>query len=433
MDEAQRRGWVTAVTGGTITSWRRTPSGGSRETYLVDVASTDGASTPLVLRMEAGSSFTGTEINVEKEAVVYRALASTPVPVPRVLGVGPDGAAILMTRVQGTGDLDTLSDDERRGAVSALVDVVADLHNLDVDALDLPGFARPRSVAEHATLDLAMWGHLVAGVPALDPLVRFAGGFLRGHPPDSVARTALVQGDTGPGNFVVDAGRVTALVDMEFAHVGDPMDDLAWILMRVAPWGMDMTADFARYGARTGIAVTPRSIAYYDVAVQYRCAATTSLAVARGGGARGWAPYLLVTQRYLLGIAATLGAYLGRVDPGRHDVVDAPTVRTPLYDSLLTGLRAAVKDIGDPDRREATRNLQILVHYLRADDQAGAALAEQDRMDRMDALGPVPDADLGAIAEEAGAGADVGVFEYLVRRTHRNAVLWATLLDRPRR
>jgi aminoglycoside phosphotransferase (APT) family kinase protein len=384
--------------------------------------------------MESGGSFTGTEINVQKEAVVYRALAGTPVPVPRVVGVAPSGVALLMERVPGVGNLEAVGEDERRHAVAGLVDVIADLHNLDPDRLDLPGFSRPSTVEEHATVDLDLWRRLAAdGVEDLDPMARYAGAFLRHHPPASVARTVLVQGDTGPGNFVVDAGRITALVDMEFAHLGDPMDDLAWILMRTAPWGMDMTEDFGRYAARSSIAVSPRSIAYYEVAVQYRCAVTTSLAVARGGGARGWAPYLLVTQRYLLGLAATLAAYIG-VEGPRSRAPDQPvTARTPLYDALLTGLRAAVKAVEEPDTREATRNLQILVHYLRAYDRAGSEVADEDHQDRRDTLGARADADLGIIAEESGAAADPKVLGYLMRRTQRNARLWASLLDRPRR
>ena len=79
--------WVEQLTGGTVSHWQRTSRGGSRETFLVDVTMNDGGVSPLVLRAEAGGSFTGTEINVAKEASVYRALAGTAVPVPQVVGV----------------------------------------------------------------------------------------------------------------------------------------------------------------------------------------------------------------------------------------------------------------------------------------------------------------------------------------------------------
>ena len=38
----------------------------------------------------------------------------------------------------------------------------------------------------------------------------------------------IVHGDFGPQNVLIEGGRITALVDWEFAHVGQPVEDLAW-------------------------------------------------------------------------------------------------------------------------------------------------------------------------------------------------------------
>jgi aminoglycoside phosphotransferase (APT) family kinase protein len=43
--------------------------------------------------------------------------------------------------------------------------------------------------------------------------------------------TVLVHGDFGPQNMLFDltgSGRVTAVLDWEFAHLGQPIEDLAW-------------------------------------------------------------------------------------------------------------------------------------------------------------------------------------------------------------
>jgi aminoglycoside phosphotransferase (APT) family kinase protein len=44
------------------------------------------------------------------------------------------------------------------------------------------------------------------------------------------ARKVLVHGDFGPNNVLLDpvTFQVTAVVDWEFAHLGDPVEDLAW-------------------------------------------------------------------------------------------------------------------------------------------------------------------------------------------------------------
>ncbi len=60
----------------------------------------------------------------------------------------------------------------------------------------------------------------------------------RGEDPDGRAgrerggpeRTVVVHGDFGPNNILLDPQTfaVTGLLDWEFAHVGDPVEDLAW-------------------------------------------------------------------------------------------------------------------------------------------------------------------------------------------------------------
>lgn len=38
----------------------------------------------------------------------------------------------------------------------------------------------------------------------------------------------IVHGDFGPQNTLFDGGVLTALIDWEFAHIGQPLEDLAW-------------------------------------------------------------------------------------------------------------------------------------------------------------------------------------------------------------
>ena len=113
-----------------------------------------------------------------------------------------------------------------------------------------------------------------------------------------------------------------------------------------------------------------------------------------------------------------------------------PTARTPLYDHLLDGVRAATRGIDDVELRESTRNLQILVHYLRAYDEVGADI-EDARPRRPQPRRSAPTRSttsrFAALVEQAGADGDEDAFRYLYRRVQRERVLWATLLERPRR
>ncbi|MGD9703735.1 MAG: phosphotransferase family protein [Acidimicrobiia bacterium] len=411
-----------------IAAAARTTTGGSRITWIVDLAG-DPPPDPVVVRVEGQGSFTGTEVSLVREVAAFRALASTRVPVPGVHAVHPDGSAAILERLAGTDDLDRFQPDDRAAALNDFAAVLAEMHRVDPDTLDLPGFGRPSTPEEHARIDLAMWQRLASSVVDLDPLIAYTGGWLQAHAPTTVARTVFVQGDTGPGNFMADAGRVTGLVDMEFAHIGDPMDDLAWVMMRMrsdAAYETFVDA-YTRHG---GAPIGPASVAFYRLAVDYRCAVTTSLAVARGGGARGWAPYQLQTQRYLDGIAERLTAATGLQVPPVDVPEVGPTARTAMFDQLLATLRTAARSIADPEISAATRNDQILVHLLRAHDRLGAAIEAGDAADLAGTGGA------GATAIDAGAAAAAGeadddrVLGVLLRRRRRQRLLWSTLLER---
>ncbi len=63
------------------------------------------------------------------------------------------------------------------------------------------------------------------------PIVRAAIRWLRRNPPPPPERLAIVHGDYRTGNFLFDEqGRVTAILDWEMCHLGDPLEDLGWAL-----------------------------------------------------------------------------------------------------------------------------------------------------------------------------------------------------------
>ena len=254
-------------------------------------------------------------------------------------------------------------------------------------------------------------------------------------PPVDAARTVLVQGDTGPGNFVFENGKVTGIVDWEFAHLGDPMDDWAWLDMRMPRRGPRRAAGPHTHGA-TGIEIDHDRIRYYRAAVDYRCAVTTSLAVSRGGGARGGRRTSSSPSATCSGSPIGWRGCSASSSPPkcRSATRDA---RTPLYDHLLDGIRAATRGIDDVELRESTRNLQILVHYLRAYDEIGAEVEALDRADRRrDARRRCARRRRASPRSSNRQAPTVtsDTFRYLLpSRAQRERLLWATLLDRPRR
>jgi hypothetical protein len=92
----------------------------------------------------------------------------------------------------------------------------------------------------------------------------------------------LVQGDTGPGNFMYAGGRVVAVVDWELAHLGDPMDDIAWLTLRATQEPFpDLPARVGEYEALSGHAIDEPRVRYYQVMAE----AKLQVMAHRSGGA----------------------------------------------------------------------------------------------------------------------------------------------------
>jgi aminoglycoside phosphotransferase (APT) family kinase protein len=136
------------------------------------------------------------------------------------------------------------------------------------------------SVPDHALLDLAE--HRCSyGLCSPNPVAEDAFAWLHAHAPVAVSRTSLLHGDAGPGNFLHADGAITGLIDWEMAHVGDPMDDLAWLWFRITVLGAGggdadaLDHAFRAYAEASGDPLDQDRISYYRMAVLVRCLVAT--------------------------------------------------------------------------------------------------------------------------------------------------------------
>lgn len=106
--------------------------------------------------------------------------------------------------------------------------------------------------------------------PALELGLRW----LRRHAPPPPARLTFVHGDYRIGNVMVGPRGLVGVLDWEFAHIGDPYEDLAW--PRVRDWrfaqdglpfgGIAQPDSFdAAYAGATGCPVDPAAVHYWEV------------------------------------------------------------------------------------------------------------------------------------------------------------------------
>ena len=81
-------------------------------------------------------------------------------------------------------------------------------------------------------------------------------------------------GDFRIGNLMVDETGIVAVLDWEFAHLSDPVEDLAWPLIRAWRFGNDarrlggvgdVEPFLDRYAALTGLSISPDELLVWEV------------------------------------------------------------------------------------------------------------------------------------------------------------------------
>src|SRR5438067_4778062 len=432
MSEDQDRAWVANVTGGTVTSFERVETGSSRGTWLVDIDldGTDGTR-HLVLRRDTGDGpLSGTELSLQREAVVYEALRDTAVAIPRLVARSDDGEALLVERAGGHAEVASIDDEETKRRVAlSFIERLADLHAVDTSTLELPGFARPTTPAERALNDLELWERIFnERVKRPAPLFRWAYRWLRAHPPETGDRTVVCHGDVGPGNYLFEDGAVTAILDWEFAHLGDPLDDVAWLTVRghhIVRFA-DPAAELRHYADLTGVDLDQPRLRWYQAMVLVRMATACLAALDRSGGEMDRATYfnLLPLLSCLLTpvLAELSGVELDEPEvPAAGEGGDEAEVVETLFGDLLGVVMPALADNLVATRRAG--GMMTLLLHLQAADRLRAQLDSVELEELSRGLGWRPSSMTDALSAVDGfvtrtdpdAGAD------LLRFFHRSA------------
>jgi aminoglycoside phosphotransferase (APT) family kinase protein len=278
---------VESWSGGRIVRAQRAGTGASRVTWLID-AERAGQPLALVLRCDANDGpLSGTELTLEREATVYGALMKTGVRIPRLVAVATGGGALLLERAPGSDAFAAVADPAVKQAIADdYFTALSELHTVDPAELWLPGFERPRDPRDHARADLRLWRRIAAArLAGSDPLLDTAFDWLDANAPATAARASLCHGDAGPGNFLFEGSRVTALLDWEFAHLGDPHDDLAWVAVRAQLLGGfgDLARGYRTWSAATGLRADRARIEFYRALVLTRMAVSCRIALSHAG------------------------------------------------------------------------------------------------------------------------------------------------------
>jgi aminoglycoside phosphotransferase (APT) family kinase protein len=231
-----------------------------RPVWFVDVERDGESSTVMVRgdRTDAAPLFP-----LDHEMRFQELLEADGIPVAHVYGWVDDPRAFVIDVVPGENNFDASTDDERVRVMDEYMGILARIHQLDPEPYARAGITRAPtpSGSGRVGLDVYVRGYRATKLRP-DPFLEFCLGWIDRNPVDTHGREAPVVWDSG--QFHHQDGHVTAVLDLELGHLGDPMMDLAAFRMRDTVLGFgDMNVLYDQYAKHAGAPVDLEAIMHH--------------------------------------------------------------------------------------------------------------------------------------------------------------------------
>ena len=265
----------------------------------------------MLLKAEAGQL----ETTLGPEFGTIAALDGSGVPIPRALWCDESGDWLgqpffVTAFVPGTATMRPLriegGSPHLRSVALDLARAAADLHSFDWQEANVD-FLEPVTVESAALGQLAGWKNQFDR-QRLEPhpMMAYAFEWLKHHAPVA-ERISIVHGDLRFGNVLYEDDRLTALLDWEMVHLGDPIEDLGWVYR--ALWSPERSLSFEEfittYEQAADRPVDPAHLRWYQAFSEVKHAMISLT------GARSFHDRASLNLR-LADRAETLPAFLGR-------------------------------------------------------------------------------------------------------------------------
>ena len=267
----------------TISNAQRLAGGAVQENWRLDVEVAGGVRAgrhAWVLRTDANARI-AVSLDRESEAKVLRAAHAAGVLVAEPIAIaGSDGPLgkpfVIQAWIEGTAqarrivrdpDLPRFGDSLARELAGQL----AAIHAVQPPHPELAGLPIPLQApakAEVARLRAALGG---ASEPR--PALEYVLAWLDAHAPPA-RPLVLVHGDFRTGNYMIGEGRLTGVLDWEFAHWGDANEDIGWLAARCWRFGNDalvaggiapLAVFLDAYAAAAGRVVPMDAVRYWQI------------------------------------------------------------------------------------------------------------------------------------------------------------------------
>ena len=416
--------WIERTTGGRVIHCERQPRW--RPAWYIDVER-DGDILPIYFRGDRGSLDHGV-YTLEHEYRVLEVLEAHDIAVPHVYGFCPEPRGIVMARVPGRANLLTVDDAGERSAIlNDYMTWLARIHRIGTSPFEAAGLSMADGNLIMADFDRWEATYRVKKVRP-EPFLEFAIRWLRRDPPVRHAEPTLAVGDSG--QFLFEGGRVSAVIDLELAFLGDPLHDLACMRLRdlAEPLG-PLAPAFAHYESEMGTPIDRAALDFHTVRFAVCTPMSVSHVLARPPGDIDFVRYLVwyvQFSRVALEVMASLEGITLEAPP----VGQAGTTRFADGFGLLD---TALADIApdDPQQQFRLDVAQRLSVFLRCVNEIGPQIESDDLDDAAALLGARPaswrdcDVELEAFVATVDDSRDAELIRYFHRRMSR----WQRLVE----
>lgn len=362
--------WVDTVLGGTVRDIARLERW--RPSWNV-VAMTPEGEVKLHFRSDRGAGLETRPLRAEYE--VLRLLQEEGVPVPRLHGWCDDPEAIVMAALDdhpfhGGADVDPAL----HAMIKTYMAILARIHRIDTAkaaaaGLPIPKTAEDIALAYYRLADAAY----LKGKAGPEPMIEFVRGWIMRNIPMHRTRAVLLVADAP--QFFHDGTAITAIYDLEMAHVGDPMMDLASIRVRDInePIG-GMAKLIEAYRVASGEPIDWPVLQFHTVV------SFIAVPMMTGSTLRGMHPHPAFVE-YLswdLGAARAALETLAEVQGITLDPVAPLTPRSTRHGEALADLLVVAEALPPPDGLLREDKALSLARYAKRADEIGP---EIDRLE----------------------------------------------------
>ncbi|MBA7648766.1 putative aminoglycoside phosphotransferase [subsurface metagenome] len=267
-----------------ITNLQTVVGGTSRENIAFEAEWTEEGrkiARSFIIRRDPTASLV--ETDREMEFRVLQSLESTPVPVPKMYWLERDEKwlerpFVVMEKMPGTPTsarmgLFAPEDPELRAKIAnQFVEILANIHAVDWKGFGLAFLGVPEAGTDCACREIDKWEKVIdKDKLEPQPILTEALLWLKNNKPE-IEQITLVHGDFKQDNLLFENEKITAFLDWELTHLGDPMEDLGWSCMEW--WRQDThlicgllekEEFFRQYENLSGIKVDEQKVFFYQV------------------------------------------------------------------------------------------------------------------------------------------------------------------------